>query len=133
MLNWKGSAVEMLSSYNARVQSLDSLDLQLQRLEQELLDVRKLRAEDDWALNNMVKRLELSQARRDAKLCIRLTENALGVLTSQEQQLLKQLYISPGWGNLRKLEEHTGMTRSTLYRKRDQALRKFTVALYGKV
>lgn len=132
MLNWKGSAVEMLSSYNARVQSLDSLDLQLQRLEQALRDIRMAHREDDQVLDNMVKRLELSQARRDAKLCIRLTENALEVLTEQEQQLLKQLYISPRWGNLRELEIDTGMTRSTLYRKRDQALRKFTVALYGK-
>lgn len=133
MLNWKAEAVEMLSSYNARVQSLDSLDLQLQRLEQELLAIRRVRAEDDWALDNMVKRQELSQARRDARLCIRLTENALGVLTEQERQLLKKLYISPGWGNLRELEIHTGLTRSTLYRKCDQALRKFTVALFGKV
>lgn len=137
MLNWRTEALETLTLHNARKQSLQSIETEINRLELELMDIRRASSaesvRDEQTLNNLVKRGELSRARMEAELWIRATEDALAALTPQEKQLLEQLYISPRWGSVCQLVRQTGYAKTTIYRKRNNALRKFTVALYGKV
>ena len=83
-------------------------------------------------LNNMIRRQELSDALDQAVLWVDITDHALGCLEDQEKELLVRIYIEGDWGNVTQLAQDLGMERSTVYRRRDEALRKFTVAMYGK-
>ena len=61
-----------------------------------------------------------------------VTHKGLGVLTPEERLVVQMLYIMPKKGNVARLCDLLDCGQSTVYRRRDKALEKFTVALYGK-
>ena len=56
---------------------------------------------------------------------------ALAVLDDEERLILDKFYIHRAKGNVGDLCERLNVEQSTVYRKRDNALRRFTIALYG--
>lgn len=141
-MNWKNEAIEKLESYGAMRQSIQSIVLEIKRLELEADAIRSACANspavmggsgrrEDRLLNNIVQRQELQRSLDLAKIWLETTDQALGSLRQEEKQLLEQMYMSPKWGNVNQLSMDIGLARGTIYRKRDEALRKFTLALYG--
>jgi len=55
----------------------------------------------------------------------------MGVLTPEEKQILHRLLIYPEKRALERLSLELGIEQSSIYRKRDDALRHFTLAYYG--
>ena len=92
-----------------------------------------LRSREDSLLNNMVHRQELSFALQQAELWLDVTDRALGALTPEEKLILHRLYIYPERGAIERLCGELGIEQSSIYRKRDKALHRFTLALYGTV
>lgn len=142
-MNWKAEAVERLESYSALQQSILTIPQELKRLESEATALRGSAmsgtgdrsgrgTQEDLLLDNLVKRQELRQALEQAKLWVKITDQALSVLKQEQVQLLEQLYIHPKWGNVNQLIIDLGLAKGTLYRKRDEALKKFALALYGR-
>ena len=142
-MRWKEEAVERLESYSAMERAVQTIPQELKRLEMEATTLRGSAmggtgcrmgrgGQEDLLLDNMVKRQELERTLEQARLFIRITDQALAVLLPEEKQLMEQLYICPKWGNVNQLTVDLGMARATVYRKRDEALRKFALALYGK-
>lgn len=141
MMNWKQEAEEMLEGYKARKQSILNLEMEIRRLESELVSLRSpsmdtpvtgVCTREDKVLNNIVKRKALSRAREEAMLWVKAADNALGALLPEQRELLNELYIQPKRGSLQLLADLKGVPRSTIYRRRDDALRCFTLAMYGK-
>lgn len=124
-MNWRSEAAEVLRAYHARRASVQSMALEISRLGMNS-------SSGDDRLNQMVMKAALTQSCRETQLWLQAVENALEALTEQERRLLTDLFICPKWGNVKQLQEQTGYTRSTLYRKRDMVLRKFALAMYGK-
>ena len=62
---------------------------------------------------------------------LKITDGALAALTPEEKLILHRLYICPEKGSLDKLCQGLQVEKSSIYRKRDKALQKFTYALYG--
>lgn len=142
-MNWRAEAVERLESHMALRQSLRTLPQELKRLEMEATALRSgtmtgigersdRGAQEDLLLNNMVKRQELTMALEQARLHTALTDQALACLSQEEGRLLELCYIKPRWGNVNQLCIELGFAKATLYRKRDEALKKFTLALFGR-
>jgi len=52
-------------------------------------------------------------------------------LTREDQAILYSMYVQPQKGAVNKLCEQLGVEQSSVYRKRDGALYRFTLALYG--
>ena len=139
-MNWKEEATQRLMDYKPVRVSLNSMRRELKRLEMEATALRSGTVQmgggcgcrEDRQLNNMIRRQELSDALDQAVLWVDITDHALGCLEDQEKELLVRIYIEGDWGNVTQLAQDLGMERSTVYRRRDEALRKFTVAMYGK-
>ncbi len=138
-MNWKEEAVQRLMDYKAVSNSVGAMRKELRRLE---LEAESLggsgvfrmgsggQSGDDRKMNNLVRRGELSDALQQAALWVDVTDHALGCLDREEQELLSAIYITGG--NVTQVARQRGMERSSIYRRRDEALRRFTVAMYGK-
>ena len=143
-MNWKTEAAEKLRKYDAMRQAVLNLPVEIKRLQ---IDAQSLRAanprsvsvhgggnrREDALMNNLVHRQELSWSLEQAKDWLKMTDRALTILTPEEKLILHRLYIYPERGALDRLCNELGVEHSSIYRKRDKALERFTMALYGSV
>ena len=113
MDDWKISAITRLKEYDAMTAAAENLPAGL-------------------ALCRRENRQQLHSRLNNARQWVALTNRALGALTPQEQLVLRLLYIAPQKGNVNRLCELLECEQATVYRRRDKALQKFTMALYGK-
>ena len=141
-MNWKEEATEKLRKYDAMRLATQNIPEELKRLEQAAYAIRSARTDgtpvkggtnrrEDMLLNNLVCREELNSALTQAKLWVSTADRALGVLSPEEKLILHRLYIYPERNALPRLCQELAVEQSSIYRKRDQALRRFTTALYG--
>ena len=137
-MTWKEEAAEKLRKLPVMVQATELIPRELARLELEAralqsgtgkLGGRNLRAQENRLLDNMIRRRELQDLCSSAESWVAITDSALGRLTPREKTLLTRLYVEGAdvVSVCRELE----IERSSLYRHRDAALRKLTLALYG--
>ena len=82
-------------------------------------------------LSNIVHRDELKRRLKEARLWVVQVDKALAVLDNEERLVLDRFYIHWTRGNVGELCERLNVEQATVYRKRDSALRRFTIALYG--
>ncbi|HIQ68181.1 MAG TPA: hypothetical protein IAB74_06710 [Candidatus Faecousia excrementigallinarum] len=142
-MNWKGEAVEKLRKYEAMCRSLQNIPLEVKRLEVDARAIRGARTDgtpvkgggsgrEDALLNNLAHRQELSWALEQAKYWVEITRSGLETLTPEEKLVLQRFYLSPERGSVERLCMELGVEHSSVYRKRDKALHKFALALYGQ-
>lgn len=84
-------------------------------------------------LNSLQQQQILEEALFLTQRWLEQVERALDALTRQERQLLEQLHMQPGKGAAEQLAEALQVDVKTVYRRADQALRRFAVALWGSV
>ena len=143
-MNWKTEAMEKLHRYDAMRQAVQNIPEEISRLELEAKRIRSARTDatpvqgggnkrEDILLDNLVHRQELQWTLEQAKSWVRITERALRTLSPEEKLILHRMYILPERGCLDRLSMELGIEQSTIYRRRDKALHKFTMALYGIV
>lgn len=141
-MNWKEEAVEKLRNYGAMRASVENLPLELKQLELAAKRIAgsdpgklrvggSVRGGEDALLSNLVHRQELELALQQARCWVDGVDRALSALDGQEITVLRRLYLQPERNGVDKLCEELAAERSTVYRRRDAALRKFTMAMYG--
>lgn len=141
-MNWKAEAMEKLNRYDAMRQALRNIPEEIIRLETDAQSIRSAKTDgtpvkgggnkrEDMLLNNLVCRQELQYLLQQAKSWVKTTERALATLTPEEKLILHRMYILPERGCIDRLTMELGVEQSSIYRKRDKALRRFTIALYG--
>lgn len=143
-MNWKFEAIDKLKGYEAHKRSLTSIPEEIKRLNVALTAIRSAATDstpvsgggstrEDAMLSNIVHREELERALEQAKLWVDIVDGGLGVLDDEERLVLDRFYIHRARGNIDRLCEELGRAKSVVYDRRDAALRKFTIALYGCV
>lgn len=141
-MNWRGEAVEKLRKYDAMCRSLQNIPLEVKRLEVDARAIRGARTDgtpvkgggsgrEDALINNIAHRQELTWALEQAKYWVDITRRGLETLTPEEKLVLQRFYLTPEQGSVQRLCMELGVEQSSIYRKRDKALRKFALALYG--
>ena len=141
-MNWKFEAIDKLREYEAHKRALKSIPEEIKRLNVALTAIRSAATDstpvsgggstrEDAMLSNIVHREELERALEQAKLWVDIVDGGLNVLDDEERLVLDRFYIHRGKGNIDRLCEELGVEKATLYRRREAALRKFTIALYG--
>lgn len=141
-MNWKDEALHKLRTYGAMRQAVINIPEELERLEQEAQSIRSVQFDsptvrsggqkwENAMINNLVQRQELAQNFSQAQSLVRTTDRAMKALTPEEKLVLQRLYIFPERGGLNRLCEELGVEQSSVYRKRDKALQRFTMAYYG--
>lgn len=141
-MNWKEEATQKLRQYEAMHLALKNLPDELKRLEQAACAIRAARTDgtpvkggtnrrEDLLLSNLVYREELASTLSQAKLWVSTADRALGALAPEEKLILYRLYMYPERNAVERLCQELDLEQSSIYRKRDQALQRFTMALYG--
>lgn len=140
-MNWKHEAMDRLQKLSVMRQAIHSIPQEMERLEAEAEGIRGLAMDavkvagggkrEDALLSNLVHRQELQNAFHQANSWVNTVEGALEVLSPEERLVLERLYIYPEKRGIERLCEELQMEHSSVYRKRDRALRLFTMAMYG--
>ena len=82
-------------------------------------------------MDNIMARQQLKWSLEQAQRWTELVDDALSGLSPEERLILQQMYILPQTGALSRLMESLHLEKSSIYRRRDKALQKFTLNLYG--
>ena len=142
-MNWKEEATKKLSRYPYMRQASENIPREIKRLERQATAIRSAgtnapiicgkNGREDMLLDNLVERQELQWALQNAKDWMGVTDRALSTLRQDEREILSRMLIFPEEGALASLCTDLGVESSSIYRRRDAALRKFTLALYGSL
>lgn len=141
-MNWKREAVDKLKNYEARRTALEGIPKEIRQLESAFSGIRSATTDgtpisgdgstrEDFMLSNIVHRDELKRRLKETRLWVAQVDKALAVLDDEERLVLERFYIHRAKGNIGDLCERLNVEQPTAYRRRDQALRHFTIALYG--
>lgn len=141
-MNWKSEAIDRLNRYPIMVQAMENIPKELDRLERSIQELRgcdptkNFSAKnpgpmDDILIGNIIKRQELFGCYENARIWVDTTKSALSALDDEERTVLTKMYVNPEKGVVNQLCMALGVEQSSIYRKRDQALLRFTIALYG--
>ena len=140
-MNWKTEAADKLRKYDAMRRAVQNIPEEMKRLELAALRIQSTRTDasgvkgggyrEDALIDNLVHRQELQNALEQAQLWVCTTERALSALSLEEKKILQRMLICPERGGVGRLCEELECEQSSIYRKRDRALHKFTIALYG--
>ena len=144
MEDWKVSAIEKLKQYEAKRQALEIIPMQIAEIESTMTSIRsganiapvsggKSTGKENMLLSCIVQREELQCNLNRVKLWIKFMEKGLSVLDQDERLVLDRFFIHPAKGNIDRLCGELFIEQSQVYKRRDKALRKFTIALYGCV
>lgn len=138
---WKEEAVEKLKRYGAMQTALENIPAEIRLLQDDAAALRSASApkvggrgsstREDALINNIVRRQELEWNLKQVKQWLSLTDRGLQALEPEELLVLRRMYLTPERGAVDRLCEELGVEQASVYRKRDKALHRFTVALYG--
>lgn len=142
VMNWKSEAVDKLRQYEAKKQSLKSIPEEISRLESVMKSIRSATSDgtpvygggsgrEDMMLSNIVHREELGRALEQAQIWVDLVEAGLEVLSEEDRLILYRFYVHSEMGAANNLAGILNYDVKTIYRRKDAALRRFTICLYG--
>lgn len=143
-MNWQTVAVQRLKSYEARKTAMEAIPERVRLLEMQFTSIRAAKTDatpvqeegnkrEEMLVGNISQREELQKNYKIAKREVDLTEKGLAALTEREQRVLYMFYINRQHGHIDRLCSELNVEKSTVYRMKDDALRKFTMAMYGVV
>lgn len=133
-----------LEMYEARKQSLINIPDQIKELEERLVSIRSAGADsvsvkggvsgkDDAYLNNIVARDILSANLEEARRSVIRVGGALSILTAEEREILERFYMNPEKGVSFNMADELSIDRKTVYYRKENALKKFTIAMYNGI
>ena len=143
-MDWKREAADKLKCYEAKRTSLERAREEVRRLEDDMTRIHSATTDgtpvsggtstrEDAMVNNIARREELKVAMREAAAWVKIVDGGLAVLDEEERHILDRFYIHRAKGNVERLCDELHVEIATVYRRRDKALRHFTLALYGVV
>lgn len=143
-MDWKNEAVSKLKQYEAKRRCLQTIPLELKRLEAAMTSAKTVRTDrpvvsgrgsgpEEMIMNCIIGIEELQRNLEQAELWVETVSSALEVLSPEEREILERFYITPEKGTSFNLADERNVDRKTVYRQKDSALWKFTIALYGCV
>ena len=142
-MNWKEEAIHKLREYAPMRQATVNIPMQIRQLEDEYQTIRGQSfsggrrtiadpgSREDQMMNNIIRRQELEKSLERASRWMEIVDGALEVLEPQEREILQCMYVFPQKGAVDTVCDALQLEKSSVYRRRDKALRKFTLAMYG--
>lgn len=143
-MDWKHETIEKLKEYTARKNAVLSIPEEITRLEEAVYGLRAVSADvmprsggentqEDKLLSNIVHRQELERRLADTQIWLATVDRALDLLAREDRLILERFYIHPAKGNVDRLCEELAIEKAGIYKRKDKALRRLTIAIYGIV
>jgi len=141
-MQWKEEAIEKLKNYKAMQIALKNIPEQICMLEHSAASLRSasaprvggsgsIRGREDALISNLAERQELEWRLARVQQWMAVIHRGFDALTPEEIIILQKMYLFPERGAVDRLCSDLGVEQATVYRKRDKALHRFTVAMYG--
>ncbi len=141
-MNPRAQVVERLCSYELMCVAVKNLQEQIRWLKLHQEGLHAVRTDrvvvkcqpdrtEDRLLDNIEQRRKMEIALENTRRWLRITDRALQMLSKEERRILQKLYIRKTAGAVNELCQQLEMEKSSIYRKRDRALDKLALALYG--
>lgn len=125
-MNCKKEAMKELRLYKARKLSVGNLGIQIRDLE-----VRIAASKGDTREKYVEKKRCFEEQLRWVGMWLRNVEKALSILKEEERIVLEKFYIDRREDYLDDLTETFFVEQAAVYRMKDRALKKFTIAMFG--
>lgn len=143
-MDFRREAIDKLRCYTAKRESLARSEREIRRLEMEFIRTKSASSgcapvhggtsrQEDAMINNISLRTELENAMKLTREWLDIVDGALASLDDEDRRVLELMCIRKARGNLDRLCAELHIEHSTAYRRRDAALRRFTMSLYGVV
>lgn len=142
-MNWQKIAIADLQSYTPRKVAIDNLrdriaelNTRIERLGSTSNDVPVQgggNRTEEGLINGITERDRLEMSLHIAEDLIHRIDKGLAVLSDDQRKVLDGFYINRSLNYMDKLCDELHCEKSTVYRIKDEALHKFTVAMYGIV
>ena len=140
MINWKKCAEYDLRDYRTQKEAIKNLGEKIRHIEDRLTSIRSSMKDEapvhggtssyeDILLTAIVEKTRLEDARRATVHMVEMIERGLSALSEEQHKVLKMFFM--GGGGYRRAMEEMHIEKDTAYRRRDEALRTFTIAMYG--
>lgn len=141
-MNWKNEAINDLITYARKKESLTSMKQQIEAINMQLTSIRGAASDtepvmggvgqyEDRILDNIVKRDRLVLTYRATEQLVNLIEKGIAGLDQRERLVLDLFYIHRAKGNVERLMGELRYEQSRVYQIKNEALYKFTNAMYG--
>ena len=144
-VNWCIHSIQRLKEYNDNLEAVDNLTEQIEMLNDRFTAIRSATTDgtpvqggnenkrEVMLINNIETREELQNNLDIVKHEISITEKGLNALSEDEKRILTLFYINRTRGYIDRLCEELFISKTELYRQKDEALKHFTKVCYGIV
>lgn len=138
-------SINRLKDYEKRKQALENIPEQIKNLEMQFTAIRSATTDEtpvqggkgnrreDMLIYNISKREELKYNYSIVEREVNITEKGLAVLNDNEKRILYLFFVNRAKDYIERLCDELFMSRTDVYRHKDAALKKFTMAVYGIV
>jgi len=141
-MDWKREAIGKLRDYEPRKQAIRNVKAELAVLEDDLVNLPGVATDgiritgssgdrESSRLYNIARRVELERVLKQTRAQLDIVRRALMMLTADERRVLDRFFMRPIPSHVGKLCGELNIERSGVYRLKDRALHRFTIALYG--
>lgn len=141
-MDWKKEAAGKLKDYSARRRALEALPRQIEEVRLRRQGIHAARTDgmavggggcgrEDRMIDSMLYEEELERRLEVTRAWVAGVEAGLEALGQEERLILERFYINPTADSVDRLCGELGLERAAVYRRKDLALRRFTMALYG--
>ena len=142
-MNWKTEAVYKLREYNSKKKALTNLEEKIKMKETEITAIRTSQLSQapshgtnentaqDRLISSIAEKDELKLNLAIVRRQIAAIEHGLAELDEEQRTVLDMFFIDRQCGYIGLLCDMLNVEVATVYRKKDEALRKFTVIMYG--
>lgn len=142
-MNWKYEAIDKLKGYEAHKRALENIPEEIKRLEEAFVSIKSAAADstpvsgggntrEDFMLSNIAHREELERTLKQARAWVKMVDAGLEILNNEERLVLERFYIHRAKGNVSRVCDELGLQdERSAYKRKDKALRHFTLAMYG--
>ena len=142
-MNWKTEAVYKLREYNSKKKALTNLEEKIKMKETEITAIRTSQLSQapshgtnentaqDRLISSIAEKDELKLNLAIVRRQVAAIANGLAELDEEQRTVLDMFFIDRQCGYIGLLCDMLNVEVATVYRKKDEALRKFTVIMYG--
>lgn len=141
-MKWQDCAIQDLKKYNQQRESLQNIPERIEILKLRFEAVKAVALDrepvmgggsrmEDAILDNIVQRDRLKLTYQANKKMVELVEKGLAVLTDNERMVLDAFYINRHRNHIEYLCDRMGYEKTKIYHIKDDALYRFTTAMYG--